>query len=86
MNELIFTLRPLADTAGWALVHSLWQGALVAVLYACFASLAARARPDARYAVAIFALVLMLVLPVVTAAALAMRSERGLFARETLTS
>jgi beta-lactamase regulating signal transducer with metallopeptidase domain len=86
VNELIFTLRPLADTAGWALVHSLWQGALVAVLYACFASLAARARPDARYAVAIFALVLMLVLPVVTAAALAMRSERGLFARETLTS
>ena len=39
MTDFGLTLRALLDAAGWALVHSLWQGALVAAAYACFAAL-----------------------------------------------
>lgn len=80
------TLAGLTDSAllealGWALVHFVWQGALVAGLYACAdALLSTRASADARYALALSALALMLVLPLVTAAA-ALDSSRGLFAR-----
>ncbi len=52
---------------GWALVHSLWQGALVAALYGCFASLARDAAANVRYVAACAALALMLVLPITTA-------------------
>jgi beta-lactamase regulating signal transducer with metallopeptidase domain len=80
VNGLLFTLRPLSDAAGWALVHSLWQGALVASLYACFSALASRAGANVRYAGGAAALALMLVLPCVTAG-LSLRSARGLFSR-----
>jgi beta-lactamase regulating signal transducer with metallopeptidase domain/peptidoglycan/xylan/chitin deacetylase (PgdA/CDA1 family) len=85
MSELFFTLRPVADAAGWALVHSLWQGALLAVMYACFAALTERAKANVRYAGAVVALALLLVLPVLTAG-LAVRSSGGLFAREAFAS
>jgi beta-lactamase regulating signal transducer with metallopeptidase domain/peptidoglycan/xylan/chitin deacetylase (PgdA/CDA1 family) len=52
---------------GWALVHSLWQGALVALLYGCFASLARDAAANVRYVAGCAALALMLALPVTTA-------------------
>jgi beta-lactamase regulating signal transducer with metallopeptidase domain len=84
-TQVAFTLQPLLDAAGWALVHSLWQGALVAILYACFSALAARAGSNVRYGAAVTALSLMLVLPVFTVG-LAVRSPRGLFAREDLSS
>jgi beta-lactamase regulating signal transducer with metallopeptidase domain len=80
-TELSFAARQLLDAAGWALVHSLWQGALVAAVYACFAALAARAGASVRYAVAVAALLLLLLLPAATAC-LSVRSPRGLFARE----
>jgi beta-lactamase regulating signal transducer with metallopeptidase domain len=69
------------EAAGWALVHFVWQGALVAALYACADSLAApRASADARYALALSALGLMLLLPPLTAG-VSLDSSRGLFAR-----
>jgi beta-lactamase regulating signal transducer with metallopeptidase domain len=80
-----FTGQPLLDAAGWALVHSLWQVALSAALYACFSALAGRARASVRYGGAVAALALMLLLPVVTAS-LALRSPRGLFTREDFSS
>jgi beta-lactamase regulating signal transducer with metallopeptidase domain len=80
-----FTLQPLLDAAGWALIHSFWQGALVATLYACLSALAGRARANVRYAGALAALALLLVLPVFTAS-LVVRSPRGLFTREDLSS
>jgi beta-lactamase regulating signal transducer with metallopeptidase domain len=52
---------------GWGLVHSLWQGALVALLYGCFASLARDAAANVRYVAACAALALMLALPATTA-------------------
>ena len=80
MTDTALTPKALLDTAGWALVHSLWLGALVALLYACFAALAARASANVRYAGGVAALLLLLVLPVLTAG-LSERSQRGLFAR-----
>jgi len=52
----------------WALVHFLWQGALVAVAAALLFRVASRA--SARYAIGIGALVVMLAIPVVTFSAL----------------
>jgi beta-lactamase regulating signal transducer with metallopeptidase domain len=83
VNDLGLTLKPLFDAAGWALLHSLWQGALVAVAYACFAALAPGRAANVRYAGGVAALLLLLVLPVLTAG-LSMRSPRGLFARESV--
>ncbi|HYE14292.1 MAG TPA: M56 family metallopeptidase [Pyrinomonadaceae bacterium] len=80
---MLDTLRPLSDAAGWALVYSLWQGALVAAAYACFSALAARAGANVRYAGAVVALALMLLLPCLTAG-LALRSPQGLFSREAV--
>ncbi len=56
MTDLNLTLKPLLDAAGWALLHSLWQGALVAALYACFAALVPRRAASLRYAGGVLAL------------------------------
>jgi beta-lactamase regulating signal transducer with metallopeptidase domain len=83
LNGLLYTLRTLSDAAGWALVHSLWQGALLAAAYACFSALSGRGGANVRYAGAIGALALMLLLPCLTAG-LSLRSQRGLFSREAV--
>src|SRR6266567_64611 len=51
-------------TLGWTLLHFLWQGAGLAALFAVAAAVCRRA--SARYAVAVSALVLMMISPVVT--------------------
>ncbi len=51
-------------TLGWTLLHFLWQGAGLAALFAVAAAVCRRA--SARYAVAVGALVLMMISPVVT--------------------
>ena len=78
--DTTLTLKPLLDAAGWALVHSLWQGALVAALYACFAALVPRRAANVRYAGGVAALLLLLLLPVLTAG-LSPHTRRDLFAR-----
>ncbi|HEX8285516.1 MAG TPA: M56 family metallopeptidase [Pyrinomonadaceae bacterium] len=80
-TELSSGARWLLDAAGWALVHSLWQGALVAGAYACFCATASRAGANVRYAAGSLALLLLLLLPVATAC-VAASAPRGLFARE----
>ena len=70
----------LLDALGWALVHFVWQGLLVAAVYGCSDALASRASSNVRYALALSALALMLVLPVLTAG-LTFNAQRGLFAR-----
>jgi beta-lactamase regulating signal transducer with metallopeptidase domain/peptidoglycan/xylan/chitin deacetylase (PgdA/CDA1 family) len=64
---------PALETLGWALVHSLWQGALVAILYACFAASRRATGANVRYAGSCAALGLMLLLPAATAGFLAFR-------------
>jgi beta-lactamase regulating signal transducer with metallopeptidase domain/peptidoglycan/xylan/chitin deacetylase (PgdA/CDA1 family) len=75
----------LVEAVGLALLHFVWQGALVAALYACADALASRASAGARYCLALSALALMLLLPAFTAS-LAAGSPRGLFAREDSSS
>lgn len=55
-----------AEAVGWALVHFVWQGALVALLYACAVSLMRSASAQARYLAGCAALALMLALPFAT--------------------
>ena len=81
MTDAGFTNSALLEALGWALVHFVWQGALVAGLYACVDALtASRASADARYALALSALALMLLLPPLTAV-MSLNSSRGIFAR-----
>jgi beta-lactamase regulating signal transducer with metallopeptidase domain len=60
MNGLVL------ESVGWALVHLLWQGALVAALLAVGLRVLGRRAATARYALACTALLVMLVLPVAT--------------------
>ena len=69
--------RPQALTLAWSLLHFLWQGALVAALFAAVNSLMARSSARARYTAACAALVLMLAMPLMTARVLANRPWPG---------
>jgi beta-lactamase regulating signal transducer with metallopeptidase domain len=58
--------QPLAQAIGWALIHFVWQGALIGLAAAvAFLSLQ-RSAADVRYVVAAIALSLMATMPVVT--------------------
>ncbi|HEV2146927.1 MAG TPA: hypothetical protein VGR37_05975, partial [Longimicrobiaceae bacterium] len=58
--------HPAVRALGWALLHFVWQGALVAGLAALALHLLRGRSPQARYAVGCAALVVMLVAPVAT--------------------
>src|SRR5260221_1380196 len=65
MSNLASWISPdVLQTLGWTLLHFLWQGAGVAALFAVASAVCRSA--SARYALAVGALVLMLVSPVVT--------------------
>jgi beta-lactamase regulating signal transducer with metallopeptidase domain len=64
--ETILT-KPILQSVGWALLHFIWQGSLLALLYAVSTILLRRSSANLRYAVACFGLLLMLATPVVTA-------------------
>jgi beta-lactamase regulating signal transducer with metallopeptidase domain len=59
--------QPAAQIVGWALVHFVWQGALIGGLTALALSALRRSAADVRYVVATIAMSLMITLPVVTA-------------------
>src|SRR5688500_12683257 len=59
--------EPVAQAIGWALLHFVWQGALVAILAAIALALLHRSDADVRYVVGAIALAVMATLPVVTA-------------------
>jgi uncharacterized protein (TIGR03435 family) len=58
--------QPWVERLGWTLVHFLWQGALIGLVYAAARALARPARPNVRYLLACTALGTMLAAPVVT--------------------
>jgi beta-lactamase regulating signal transducer with metallopeptidase domain len=58
---------PLAQAIGWALLHLLWQGLLVAAILAATLALLARQSANARYLASCGALVLLVVLGAATA-------------------
>ena len=59
--------EPAAQAIGWALLHFIWQGALVGVLTAAVLACLRRGAADVRYVVSTIGLSLMLTLPTVTA-------------------
>lgn len=57
---------PLAYHLGWTLVHFLWQGALVGILYAALRQALSRSSPQSRYSMGLLALVVLVALPCLT--------------------
>lgn len=75
MNSISAWLtQPIFQAVGAALLHFLWQGALIALLVACLNVLLQNRGARTRYAVACVGLVLMLAAPIVTFAVI----EEGL--------
>lgn len=68
MNALyLFSSAPWAERLGWTLLHFLWQGLLIAVLYMAVLRLMARSSsPNTRYLLACATLAIMLAAPLVT--------------------
>ena len=58
---------PILETAGWTLIHFLWQGCALAGVAALLLRLAERRSANARYVIACAALVVMVAAPAVTA-------------------
>src|SRR5262249_896154 len=57
---------PFANHLGWTLVHFLWQGALIGILYACLRIVLRDSEPQSRYWLSLTALALLAALPVLT--------------------
>ena len=57
---------PVAEAVGWALLHLIWQGAVVAAILAAVLALLDRRSANARYAASCAALTLLLVLGIAT--------------------
>src|SRR5216684_3438480 len=57
---------PLGKAIGWALVHLLWQGVLVAAILAATLALLQRQSANARYLAACGALILLVALGIAT--------------------
>ena len=66
MNNQTLLSQPIFQALGWALIHFIWQGALVALLYASARVVLHRRSANVRYATASFAMLLMLALPITT--------------------
>lgn len=63
--EMLVT-KPIFQALGWTLIHFIWEGALVATLYASVSVLLRRSTANVRYATACIAMLLMLIAPAAT--------------------
>ncbi len=61
-----FTNHPLVTALGWTLLHSIWQGALIAAGYALAKRATRQESAQVKYTLASLALLLMVILPAVT--------------------
>src|SRR5438132_7321799 len=68
MNAIpLLASQPWVERLGWTLVHFLWQGLLIAVLYAVARRwILSSASPNARYVLGCCALAVMMAVPPVT--------------------
>ena len=64
--EQITASEPLVQRLGWSLVHFVWQGAAVAALLTVTLFLVKAKRPTTRYAISLFALLVMVACPIAT--------------------
>lgn len=67
MNTMQLLTGPLAQAVGWALLHLLWQGTIVAGILAAILALMSRKSANARYIVSCGALALVFAMFVATA-------------------
>lgn len=58
--------QPIFQALGWTLIHFIWQGALIALLYLSVSVLLRRWAANVRYAAACGAMLLMVIAPAVT--------------------
>ncbi|PYT05048.1 MAG: hypothetical protein DMF60_13250 [Acidobacteria bacterium] len=67
MNGLETLLgKPIFQALGWTLIHFIWEGALIAILYASVGVLLRRSTANVRYAAGCIAMLMMLIAPAVT--------------------
>lgn len=59
-------VHPLIERLGWTLLHSLWQGALIVMVYAVLRVLLRDRSPESRYALSLATFVLLALAPVAT--------------------
>jgi uncharacterized protein (TIGR03435 family) len=80
MNAIQFlAAQPWVERLGWALLHFLWQGTLIAVVYAAARKWLARsAGPEARCALACAALAVMAAAPLITWSQLGRAAESAI--------
>ncbi|MEK6409867.1 MAG: M56 family metallopeptidase [Acidobacteriota bacterium] len=79
MNGIEMLLgKPVFQALGWTLIHFIWEGALVAILYASVSVLLRRSTSNVRYASACFAMLLMLIAPAATMFAIIRAQEPSL--------
>src|SRR5216683_2413995 len=80
MNGLELLLgKPIFQALGWTLIHFIWEGALVAILYASVSLLLRRSTANVRYAAACVAMLMMLIAPAVTMFVVTRVQEPSLF-------
>src|SRR5262245_41559462 len=58
--------KPIFQALGWTLIHFIWQGALIVILYAGVSVLLRRFSANVRYIAACAAMLLMLIAPATT--------------------
>src|SRR6185369_6553780 len=69
--------QPIFQALGWTLIHFIWQGALIALLYLSVSVLLRRWAANVRYAAACGAMLLMLIAPAVTMLSIDYSSDRA---------
>ena len=80
MNGLETLLgKPIFQALGWTLIHFIWEGALIAILYASVSVLLRRSTANVRYAAACIAMLMMLIAPAVTIFVVTRVQEPSLF-------
>jgi beta-lactamase regulating signal transducer with metallopeptidase domain len=69
--------KPIFQALGWTLIHFIWQGALIAILYVSVSVLLRRFTANVRYAAACTAMLLMLIAPAATMLAISSGADHA---------
>jgi beta-lactamase regulating signal transducer with metallopeptidase domain len=69
--------KPIFQALGWTLIHFIWQGALIAILYVSVNVLLRRFTANVRYAAACGAMLLMLIAPAATMLAISSGTDHA---------
>lgn len=81
----VLTHSPLLAHLGWSLLHFLWQGVLVGLIYFCLRRWLRQAAPQWRYLLAMSTLLVLVVLPVATFCYLANWHAQGITSGSAIT-